>query len=125
MKAKYIKWLLVVLLDVFIILTPFYITGAYLNTIHAILVALWVISAITLVFKITDMKVVVDENEGFKLYFNILTDIGIILSWGWYYGDLVYGALIILVRLGILYRILEYRESEECNETENSQTEET
>jgi len=120
MKANYIKWLLVILLDIFIILTPFYITGAYLNTIHIILVALWTISAITLVFNITDAKMANYENKGFKLYFNIIADIGIILSWGWYYGDLVYGALIILVRLGILYKVLEYRESEEYIEAENS-----
>jgi hypothetical protein len=120
MKAKHIKIILSIVLDIFIILTPFYITGVAFDIIHLMLLFLWTISAFSLIYKLSDIKLVNKENLGFRLYFNILADIGIILSWSWYYGDLVYGALIVLVRLGIIYRVLEYRESEERNETEKN-----
>jgi len=120
MKSKHIKWVISVLIDIFIILTPFYLKGLALDIIHVILIIVWIISIIvTLSLNTLDIKLLNEENKGILLYINILFDLGIFLSWGLYYGAYIYGALVILERLGILYRVLQYRESGVYLETEN------
>jgi len=111
MKSKTIKKILIGTIDLMIIIAPFYLTGTSLNIVHYTLLTMWALSGINLIFyPETVVKMLDEENEGILKVINILICISLIVSWGYFHHYLLFSGLIILHRLGILYRLAQYKE---------------
>jgi len=111
MKSKTIKKILIGAIDLMIIITPFYLTGTSLNIVYYTLLIMWISSGINLIYYPESVvKMLDEENKGILIIINMLLCIFFIISWGYFHHYLLFSGVIILNRLGILYRLTQYRE---------------